>query len=144
VVTLLPLAQRNPLTGSPVFTPNRRHALALLVQPEHDDRDMYAEFLQYEGLAHICVSSARQAMTIAPRADVIVTALRLPGEIDGVEFITRLKRDARTSHIPIVVLTACAWKADRNRAEAAGCDVFLSKPCLPGDLLRELRRLLAP
>jgi CheY-like chemotaxis protein len=120
-----------------------QHALALLVQPEHDDREMYAEFLDHEGLAAICVSSARQAMTVAPIADVIITGLRLPGEINGVDLIAWLKRDNRTKNIPIVVLTACAWHTERERAETAGCDVFLSKPCLPDELLRELRRLLA-
>jgi CheY-like chemotaxis protein len=120
-----------------------QQTLALLVQPEHDDREMYAEFLHHEGLAAVCMSNARQAMTIAPCADVIITGLRLPGEINGVELIARLKSDERTKHIPIVVLTASAWNTDRERAETAGCDVFLSKPCLPHELLRELRRLLA-
>jgi CheY-like chemotaxis protein len=120
-----------------------QHALALLVQPEHDDREMYAEFLDYEGLAAICVSSASQAMAVAPYADVIITGLRLPGEINGVDLIALLKRDSRTKNIPIVVLTACAWDTERENAEAAGCDVFLSKPCLPCELLRQLRRLLA-
>ena len=64
-----------------------QHALALLVQPEHDDREMYAEFLDYEGLATFCVSSARQAMMVAPCADVIITGMRLPGEINGVDLI---------------------------------------------------------
>jgi len=124
-------------------TSSLEHALALLVQPDHDDREMYAEFFHYEGLAAICVSSARQAMTIAPYADVIITGLRLPGEIDGLELIAWLRRDTRTKNIPIVVLTACAWNTEREIAENAGCDVFLSKPCLPCDLLRQLRRLLA-
>ena len=103
---------------------------------------MYVEFLHYEGLAAICVSSVEQAMTIAPCADVIVTELRLPGEINGVELVAWLKRDERTKSVPIIVLSACAWSADRERAETAGCDLFLTKPCLPRELLSELRRLL--
>jgi two-component system cell cycle response regulator DivK len=126
-----------------VSTSSLQHALALLVQPEHDDREMYAEFLHHEGLTAICVANAKQAMRIAPCSDVIITGLRLPGEINGIELIAWLKSDEQTKNIPIVVLTACAWSADRERAETAGCDVFLSKPCLPCDLLRELRRLLA-
>jgi len=126
-----------------VSTSSLQHALALFVQPEHDDREMYVEFLHHEGLAAICVSNAKQAMTIAPCADVIITGLRLPGEIDGLEFTAWLKGDERTKNIPIVMLTACAWNADRERAESAGCDLFLSKPCLPCELVRQLRRLLA-
>jgi CheY-like chemotaxis protein len=120
-----------------------QYSLALLVQPEHDDREMYAEFLDHQGLAAICVSSPREAMTVAPYADVIVTGLRLPGELNGLDLIAWLKRDNRTKNIPIVVLTACAWITERESAEAAGCDVFLSKPCLPCKLLQELRRVLA-
>jgi two-component system cell cycle response regulator DivK len=121
----------------------RQHALALLVQPDRDDREMYAEFLDLKGMGAICVSSARQAMTVAPIADVIVTGLRLRGEIGGVDLIAWLRRDNRTKRIPIVVLTACAWNTERESAETAGCDVFLAKPCLPDELLRQLRRLMA-
>jgi two-component system cell cycle response regulator DivK len=114
----------------------------LLVQPKHDDREMYAAYLRHEGLAPICIATAIHALRIAPRADVIVTALLLPGGVNGFELIATLKRDVRTKNTPIVVLTACAWTSDRERATAAGCDVFLSKPCLPHELVREIRRLV--
>jgi two-component system cell cycle response regulator DivK len=117
--------------------------VVLLVQPDADSREMYTEFLRYEGLLPVPVSNARDGLTVARKADVIVTGLLLPGDIDGIEFIARLKRDERTKRIPLIVLTACAWKSDRERAEEAGCDVFLAKPCLPDHLLREVRLLLA-
>jgi two-component system cell cycle response regulator DivK len=119
-----------------------QHPIVLLVQREQDDREMYAEFLHHEGLPPICLSSARHALTIAPYADVIITGLLLPGEIVGFELIARLRNDERTRNAPIVVLTACAWTTERERAVIAGCDVFLSKPCLPRDLLHEVRRML--
>jgi CheY-like chemotaxis protein len=117
--------------------------VVLLVQSDADSREMYTEFLRYEGLLPVPVSNARDGLTVARKADVIVTGLLLPGDIDGIEFIARLKRDERTKRIPLIVLTACAWKSDRDRAEQAGCDVFLAKPCLPDHLLREVRLLLA-
>ena len=103
---------------------------------------MYTEFFCYEGFLPVPVSNARDGLTVARKADVIVTGLLLPGDIDGIEFIARLKRDERTKRIPLIVLTACAWKSDRDRAEEAGCDVFLAKPCVPDLLLREVRLLL--
>jgi two-component system cell cycle response regulator DivK len=115
----------------------------LLVQPERDDRDMYAEFLRDAGLTLMVVSHAAPALRLARDADVIVTGLLLPGHMDGFEFMARLKRDDRTTNIPIIVLTSSAWQTERARAEHAGCDVFLSKPCLPDALLHEIRRLLA-
>jgi two-component system cell cycle response regulator DivK len=118
-------------------------AVVLLVQPERDDRDMYAEFLRHAGMTPIVVSNAVPALTVAPDADVIVTGLLLPGSMDGIEFIVRLRSDRCTSGLPIIVLTSSAWDTERDRAHRAGCDVFLSKPCLPDHLVREIRRLLA-
>ena len=117
--------------------PSTPGAVVLLVQGDDDSREMYAEFFRYEGFLPVPVSNARDGLTVARKADVIVTSLLLPGDIDGIEFIARLKRDERTKRIPLIVLTACAWKSDRDRAEEAGCDVFLAKPCLPDLLLRE-------
>jgi CheY-like chemotaxis protein len=118
-------------------------AVVLLVQPWDDGTDMYVEFLRDHGLVVIGVSDALDALRVAPKADVIVTGILLVSSIDGVELIARLRHDERTNHTPIIVLTACAWKAERERAEHAGCDVFLPKPCLPSDLLRHVRQLLA-
>ena len=122
---------------------NERRPVILLVQPKRDDRDMYVEFLRHAGLTPIPVSRASEAVRVAPHADVIVTGVLLPGRVDGIEFVNQLKRSGRTSRIPVIVLTACAWKDERERALIAGCDVFLSKPCLPRVLAREIRRLLA-
>ena len=103
---------------------------------------MYAEFLRYNGLAPMVVSNTRDALKIAPQADIVVTGILLDGPMDGVGLVSRLRHDEGTTQKPIIVLTACAWPSNRQRAERAGCDVFLSKPCLPIDLLREVRRLL--
>jgi two-component system, cell cycle response regulator DivK len=117
--------------------------VVLLVQPSRDDGlEMYAEFLRYHGLAPITVSNVRNALMLAAEADIIVTGIILDDPIDGVELVSRLRHDDSTMHKPIIVLSACAYRRDRVRAEDAGCDVFLPKPCLPSDLLREVRRLL--
>ena len=121
-----------------------RRPVVLLVQQSHDDGlEMYTEFLRYHGLALMTVSNARDALVLAPQADIMVTGINLDDPMDGVELVSRLRHDDGTMHTPIIVLTACAWSRDRERAEHAGCDVFLPKPCLPNDLLREVRRLLA-
>jgi CheY-like chemotaxis protein len=73
---------------------------------------------------------------------LILMDLSLPG-IDGWEVTARLKKDTRTRDIPIVALTAHALQEERERAERAGCDAFVAKPCLPEELLAEVQRLLA-
>lgn len=111
-----------------------RRPVVLLVQPPRDDSlEMYAEFLRYHGLAVIPVSDARDALRLAPQADIVVTGMNLDNPMDGVELVSRLRHDDCTRSTPIVVLTACAWPTDRERAEAAGCDAFLPKPCLPNE-----------
>ena len=120
-----------------------RRAVVLLVQRSHDDSlEMYAELLGYYGLEVIAVSDARHALMLAPQADIVVTGMNLDDRMDGVELVSRLRHDDCTRSTPIIVLTACAWPNDRERAERAGCDLFLPKPCLPNDLLGETRRLL--
>jgi two-component system, cell cycle response regulator DivK len=117
--------------------------VVLLVQPERDDRDMYAEFFRHQGWRVIPVSAAHDALRLAPIADLIITGILLPGHMDGVELIAHLKADERTQSIPVVVLTTCVWTAERERAENVGCAAFLTKPCLPADLVGTVRHVLA-
>jgi len=121
----------------------RDGAVVLLVQPRDDGLHMYAEYLCEYGLAVIAVSEAWNALIAAPKADVIVTGILLAGSMDGVELIARLRRDERVDRRPIIVLTACAWDAERERARRAGCDLFVAKPCVPSELLRHVRTSLA-
>jgi CheY-like chemotaxis protein len=73
--------------------------------------------------------------------DVVLMDLSLP-VLDGWEATRRLKADARTSHIPVVALTAHDGSGELQRATRAGCDWFVPKPCLPHDLIEEVRRVL--
>jgi two-component system cell cycle response regulator DivK len=77
------------------------------------------------------------------RPRLILMDLQLP-DMDGFELTRRLKADAETRDIAIVALTAYAMKGDEERALAAGCDGYLSKPIdtrsLPGVIARLLNR----
>lgn len=120
-----------------------RRPIVLLVQQSRDDGlEMYATFLRRFGLATITVSNAGDALTVASGADIVVTGINLDDQVDGIELVSCLRRDRRTRHTPIIVLSTCAWRSERERAADAGCDIFLPKPCLPTDLLREVRLML--
>jgi two-component system cell cycle response regulator DivK len=67
--------------------------------------------------------------------------LALP-RMDGWEATRRLKNDDLTRHIPIVALTGHALAGHAEGAREAGCDAFVTKPCLPDALVAEIRRLL--
>ncbi|MBX3157829.1 MAG: response regulator [Deltaproteobacteria bacterium] len=72
---------------------------------------------------------------------LILVDLQLPG-IDGLELTRRLKQDPSTRHIPILAVTAYAMKGDRDKALAAGCDDYITKPIdtrtLPDTIARHL------
>lgn len=114
----------------------------LLVEPPEDDRPMYAEFLRANGFSVTEVDSTDEGLSAAHAADLIVTGVRMPGSFDGIELVRRLRDDERTRSKPLIVLTACTFEPDQSRAFAAGCDVFLPKPCLPEMLLQEVQRLI--
>ena len=62
--------------------------------------------------------------------------------MDGWEATRRLKADERTAHIPIVALTGHALAGISEGAQQAGCDAFVTKPCLPDALVAEIQRML--
>jgi two-component system cell cycle response regulator DivK len=115
----------------------------LLVDAAQDDRTMYAEFLRANHFNTLESDTTDDALQAALAADVIVTGIRVPGSFDGIELVKRLRGDQRTSRRPLIVLSACVFELDQRRALAAGCDVFLPKPCLPNRLLAEVRTVLA-
>jgi two-component system cell cycle response regulator DivK len=119
-----------------------RKVSVLLIEPDPDNQDMYAEYLCAHAFDVVTREDGCDAIAHAQSADVVVTGIRLPGEIDGITLIRQLRADARTKLKPIIVLTACAYDADRRRAQQAGCDAFLPKPCLPDALMAEIRQVL--
>ena len=115
----------------------------LIVDDFQDNREMYAEFLRFSGFRVEEASNGHEALEKAARLlpDLIVMDLSLPG-IDGWEATRRLKRDVETKHIPVLALTGHALAGYSEGARQAGCDAFVTKPCLPEELLAEIRRML--
>src|SRR5204862_2157922 len=73
--------------------------------------------------------------------DVILMDLSLP-VMDGWEATRRLKADDTTKDIPVLAVTGHALSGVSNDAKKAGCDGFITKPCLPEDLVAEIRKVL--
>jgi len=81
------------------------------------------------------------AMAAAEQPDLILMDLRLP-VLDGWEATRRIKEQPETRHIPVIALTAHAMTGDREKALAAGCDDFDTKPVELPRLLEKVRALL--
>jgi two-component system cell cycle response regulator DivK len=119
-------------------------ALVLLVEDDRDGRILFAEWLMQAGFrveqAHNGLQALERAFDLLP--DVILTDLNIPG-IDGYELTRRLKGDARTRWIPILAVTGYVpFTQDPSRADRAGCDAVLPKPCDPNELVVTLARLI--
>jgi signal transduction histidine kinase/DNA-binding response OmpR family regulator len=117
-------------------------ALVLVIE----DNEEVNAFLTQKLRAHFQVKSAtdgaaglRLAAEIIP--DLIVCDVMLP-ELSGLEVVAKLKGDWRTSHIPVVLLTARNAPEQQVEGVQAGADLYLTKPFNPTFLLENLRTLL--
>jgi len=124
---------------------SRQRPRVLLVDDYSDAREMYTEYLQFSGFDVVEAANGMEALARATEAepDIILMDLSLP-VMDGWETTRRLKADQRTAAIPVVALTGHALPAVSEGAKRAGCDGFVTKPCLPEDLVKEIRRMLGP
>jgi CheY-like chemotaxis protein len=120
-----------------------RRPLVLVVDDYQDAREMYAEYLSFSGFRVAEAGTGMEAIdkAFALQPDVILMDLSLPG-MDGWTATRRLKNDDRTKNIPIVALTGHALTGASDGARQAGCDAFVTKPCLPDELVLEVRRIL--
>jgi CheY-like chemotaxis protein len=119
--------------------------MVLVVDDFADNREMYARFLEFSGFRVAQAANGQEALDQAwgrTRPDLIVMDLSLPG-LDGWEATRRLKKDQRTRDVPVVAVTGHALSGSSDRAREAGCDGYITKPCLPADLVAEIRRVLA-
>ena len=117
--------------------------LILVVDDYQDAREMNAEYLHFSGFRVAEARNGNEALeqAFALKPDLILMDLSLPG-MDGWEATRVLKADDRTRNIPVVALTGHALAGASEGAKKAGCDSFVTKPCLPDDLVVEVRRML--
>jgi CheY-like chemotaxis protein len=101
----------------------------LLVEDNEMNRDMLSRRLQRKGYVVLTAHDGKQGYMLArsETPDLILMDISLP-TMDGWEVTRLLKADESTRHIPIIVLTAHALVSDREKAFAAGCDDYDTKP----------------
>jgi two-component system cell cycle response regulator DivK len=126
-----------------MYSETTRKPIVLVVDDFADNREMYSEYLAFSGYEVIEARNGKEAIDAAQERlpDIIIMDLSLP-VMDGWEATRRLKADERTRRIPVVALTGHALAGHSKGAREAGCDSFLAKPCLPDQLVAEIRRML--
>ena len=115
----------------------------LLVEDNEMNRDMLSRRLMRKGYEVLLAGDGAQgvAVTVAERPDLVLMDMSLP-VLDGWEATRRLKAAPETRSIPVIALTAHAMTSDRDKASAAGCDEFDTKPVELPRLLEKIERLL--
>src|SRR6185295_8140142 len=101
----------------------------LLVEDNEVNRRLAGFLLRSQGYQVLEATTALAAfeMLDKERPDLIVMDIQLPG-IDGLEITRKLKEQPATADIPVIAVTSYAMKGDREKALAAGCAGYVTKP----------------
>jgi CheY-like chemotaxis protein len=123
--------------------PTKPAATILVVDDNPINLKLVADLLAFEGYRVLKAVDGEEAAHKVQEdpPDLILLDVDLPG-IDGLTLTKRLKGDPRTANIIIVAVTAFAMKGDRQRAIAAGCDAYVTKPIDTRELPAQVAELL--
>jgi two-component system, cell cycle response regulator DivK len=115
----------------------------LLVEDNPVNRRLAGFLLRSQGYNVVEATNAVEALEIIAknRPDLIVMDIQLP-EMDGLEATTKLKAEPATANIPVIAVTSYAMAGDREKALAAGCSGYVTKPIDKTIFLAEISRHL--
>ena len=115
----------------------------LVVEDQEDNRPILRVLLSNAGYDMVEAEDGQAAIAAAKAQppDLILMDIQLP-VLDGYEATRRIKSDPSLKGIPIIVVTSYALSGDENRAYAAGCDAYVTKPYSPLELLTKIREYL--
>lgn len=116
----------------------------LLVDDEPGLRDAVQAYLEEEGFAVNVAASADEAWELLAKdpPDLVISDIMMP-QVDGYQFLQRLREDERFQALPVVFLTARGMTSDRIQGYEAGCDAYLPKPFEPDELVAIVKNLLS-
>ncbi len=119
-------------------------AKILLVEDNPVNRRLAEFLLRSQGYQVRAATNAQEAFETlkAERPDLILMDVQLPG-MDGLEATKKLKEEPATRDIPVVAVTSYAIKGDREKALAAGCSGYITKPIDKDTFVQEVATVLA-
>jgi len=115
----------------------------LVVEDQEDLRGMLRDLLSGTGYTVIEAENGERGVAKANSepADLILMDIQMP-VMDGYEATRRIKADPALKPIPIIAVSPFAMKGDEQKARAAGCDHYVTKPYSPIQLLRVIKQYL--
>ena len=115
----------------------------LVVEDQEDTRQILRDLLGSVGydMSEAWDGEAAVVAAKAQHPDLILMDIQLP-LVDGYEATRRIKADPELKSIPIIVVTSYALSGDEDKARAAGCDAYVTKPYSPRQLLAKIKEFL--
>jgi len=115
----------------------------LVVEDQEDLRGVLRDLLSGSGYAVVEAADGQDALTKAKfeRPDLILMDIQMP-VLDGYEATRQIKADPSLAKTPIIAVSSFAMKGDEEKARAAGCNHYVTKPYSPLQLLRTIRDVL--
>ncbi len=115
----------------------------LIVEDQEDNRAILRDLLQSVGYELVEAVNGEEALAIAVehKPDLILMDIQLP-VVDGYEATRRIKAEPALRGIPVIAVTSYALSGDEEKARAAGCDDYVTKPFSPRDLLAKVQAYL--
>ena len=115
----------------------------LVVEDQEDNRQILRDLLGNAGYELTEAENGEEAIAAVAkqRPDLILMDIQLP-LMDGYEATRRIRTNPDLNSVPIIAVTSYALTGDEDKARAAGCDGYVSKPYSPRDLLAKVRTYL--
>jgi two-component system cell cycle response regulator DivK len=116
----------------------------LVVEDQEDNRQILRDLLGNAGYEPTEAENGEEAIAAVAkrRPDLILMDIQLP-VMDGYEATRRIRTNPDLKSVPIIAVTSYALTGDEDKARAAGCNGYVSKPYSPRDLLAKVRSYLA-
>lgn len=115
----------------------------LIVDDERDNRELLEIILTHEGFVLATAATGEEALAklALDPADLVLLDIMMPG-MDGYQVAAKIKGNAATKDIPVIMISALDGRDARMRARSVGADDFVAKPVERVDLCVRMRRLL--
>lgn len=115
----------------------------LIVDDDRMNVKLLDTYLKQEGFHTMCAYNGEDALEKIRKdpPDLILLDIMMPG-VNGYEVTQKLKNDQKTSHIPVILITALDSADDKSKGMAAGADEFLNKPINKSELIARVRSFL--